>query len=140
MILYMKLRALFAQRPLIENRPAQGKLCGAIINELFGIANTQEPFKSFAAENHALIATELQGLAGNLPEMMIPLTDALRIQAICDFQEGTDSSHLLQKAQHLGLLLTDREMPLPHTFIEMVRRMGSAFGLVAPPAGQARMD
>lgn len=65
--------------------------------------------------------------------MMNPLTDALRIQAVCDFQEGTDSSHLLQKAQPLGLLPTDREMPLPHSFIEMPRRMGSAFELVAPP-------
>lgn len=138
MILYMKLRAFFAQRqPGEDQKNFQAKLCGCIVNELFGTSNGEEPFASFATENHAIIEIELHSLAGSIPEMLVPLTDALRIQTICDFQEGIDSRHILQKAQNLGILLSDREMPMPHTFIALVRKMGNAFGLVSPLQSEA---
>jgi hypothetical protein len=68
-----------------------------------------------------------------LEELRIPLTDALRIQSLCDHQERLNSTATLQQAQKLKILLTDRDLPLPHSFIELVRRLGSKFGLLLPP-------
>ncbi|MCE5242946.1 MAG: hypothetical protein LLF99_07080, partial [Desulfobacteraceae bacterium] len=70
-------------------------------------------------------------LAGRFPEMRIPLTDALRIQAVCDFQEGMDTSSVLERAKQSGILIVDRELPLPAPFMNLVRKLGSAFGLLA---------
>jgi hypothetical protein len=108
------------------------RLTGAVVNELFGTPNDQEPFASFILENRGLISAELKVLGQTLPEMRIPLTDALRMQTLCDLQEGNDSSSLLDQARELDLLLSDRDLPLPHTFMDMVRKLGAAFGLILP--------
>jgi hypothetical protein len=63
--------------------------------------------------------------------MRIPLTDALRVQFLCDYQEGIDSSEILQRAKQFNLLILDREVPLPASFLNLARRLGGAFDLLA---------
>ena len=109
------------------------KLAGALINAIFGAPTHEEPFAFFARNHATLIAHEKTKVGEMLAELRIPLTDALRIQSLCDHQEGQGSTATLQQAQELGILLTDRDLPLPHRFIEQVRRLGSTFGLLLPP-------
>jgi hypothetical protein len=109
------------------------KIAGALVNTIFGAPAYEEPFAVFARNHANLIAHEQAKVAAMLEELRIPLTDALRIQSLCDHQEGLDSTITLRQAQELGILLTDRDLPLPHSFIELVRRLGSAFGLLLPP-------
>ena len=109
------------------------KLAGALINVIFGTPAYEEPFAIFARNHANLIAHEQAKVGAMLEELRIPLTDALRIQSLCDHQEGQDSTATLQQAQALGILLADRDLPLPHSFIELVHRLGAAFGLLLPP-------
>jgi hypothetical protein len=108
-------------------------LSGAVLNDLFGTPNEQEPFASFGVENKKEIQETLEGVSENFEEMRIPLTDALRIQFLCDSQEGHDSTETLSRAAELGILLKERDVPLPKNFLELVRRLGSAFGLITRP-------
>lgn len=136
MIFFKKLKDHLAQKYPGSDPAYIAGLAGAIINNLFGTLNDKEPFATFALNNKARIEKELGALAGEFEELRIPLTDALRMQALCDHQEGRDTSSVLQNANALGLLLTERDMPLPHSFLHLVRKLGSAFGLIVPPAPQ----
>ncbi len=62
--------------------------------------------------------------------LRIPITDALRVQFLCDSMEGIDSSVILLQAEELGVLLADREVPLPKNFLNLVRRLGSSFNIL----------
>lgn len=130
MVFYMKLRAYLQTKYRDREASFCGLLAGAIINDLFGTPNPQEPFASFAQEHQSLIKEELDKLATQFEEMRIPLTDALRIQFLCDYQEGIDSSAVLQKAKDYKVLLLDREAPLPASFLNLARRLGGAFDLL----------
>jgi len=130
MIFFRKLKEHLSEKypdrePLYVNR-----LSGAIINEIFGIANTSEPFASFAEENRACIKKEAEQVAAELEDMRIPLTDALRVQFLCDSQEGIENPFILENAKKLGLLLVDREIPLPNNFMTMVRTLGSKLNIL----------
>lgn len=107
-----------------------GKLCGAVINELFATPNDEKSFARFAKENRTQIKEEIKNIAIELKELRIPLTDALRIHVICDYQEGIDSSSILVRAQELGILISEREMPLPKNFLNMVRKLGKSISLL----------
>jgi hypothetical protein len=133
MISFKKLKeALTAKHPALE-APLIAKIAGALINTIFGAPAYEEPFAIFARNHANLIAHEQAKVGEMLEELRIPLTDALRIQALCDHQEGQDSTATLKQAQDLGILMADRDLPMPHNFIELVRRLGSAFGLLLPP-------
>ena len=108
-------------------------LTGAIANELFGTPNQDEPFASFNKENDKIIGEELGRIATEFDELRIPLTDALRVQALCDHQDGAQETDTLDKAQKLGILIVERDLPLPNNFMHLVRKLGSSFGLVIPP-------
>ncbi|MBU0728187.1 MAG: hypothetical protein KKE17_02435 [Proteobacteria bacterium] len=108
-------------------------LAGAIINELFGTPNNNEPMASFTKEHRDIIEQELLNLPKEMPEMCIPLTDALRIAILCDYQSGADNSSLLARAQERGILITDRDMPMPNKFMELVRILGSKMGVLITP-------
>ena len=133
MIVFKKLRENLARKYPERDGVFLSRLTGAVVNELFGTSNDKEPFASFGLENRGLIKSELQTLGKALPEMKIPLTDALRMQALCDLQEGLDSNELLSQAQDLELLLGDRDLPLPHNFMDLARKLGATFKLVIPP-------
>lgn len=112
---------------------SQTMLAGAITNELFDTRNTEEKFLTFRNTHKGLIEQELLGIRVKLPQMLPPLADALRIQVLCDNQEGKDSSHVLKQADSFGLLTADRDIPMPSAFMETVRTLGSVYKLIIPP-------
>ena len=64
--------------------------------------------------------------------LRIPLTDALRIQFLCDSQEGFGNEEMLKCAKDLGILIVDRGVPLPKNFMNLVRKVGQSYGLIDP--------
>ncbi|MDH4320793.1 MAG: hypothetical protein OEV73_04765 [Desulfobulbaceae bacterium] len=137
MILFKELKEhLAATYP--ERRMDAGRLAAAVLNDLFGVVNPDPVYATFMAENRAILDQALADLPTRLPKLLIPLTDALRMQFLCDSREGLDeSTAFLVRAKERGLLLEARELPLPHHFLELVRRLGAAYGLVLPPTPPA---
>ena len=133
MIFFKKLSDALAEKYPESEAKFRAMLTGAVVNIIFDTPNTQEPFASFNVENRELIAREAQSVAAMLDEMRIPLTDALRMQALCDQMEDLDTTKTLQLARDHGILIEDRDLPLPPSFMDMVRRMGKTFGLLIPP-------
>ena len=108
-------------------------LAGAITNELFGSPNPEPTFTRFLQEQQAVIEQEMLGLCVNLSHLRRHITDALRIQALCDNQEKREQSNALVIADKLGILLKEREVPLPSTFMSMVREIGEQHQLIIAP-------
>lgn len=124
MFIYKELRQGLSERYADRERVFVGRLTGAIINELFGTPNREEPFLTFNRENEAIIKGELKTLAADFPELRIPISDALRVQFICDSQEGVEKTAILNQAHDLELLLVAREFPLPDQFMNLARSLG----------------
>ena len=133
MICFRKLSSSLAERYPQQDKKIRGMLTGAVINKIFGTPNKQEPFASFCSDNRDLIETEIKGIAVNLEEMRVPLTDALRMQTLCDKMDGVEEDKTLKLAKDVGILLEERDIPLPHNFMEVVRRIGKRLGLIIPP-------
>jgi hypothetical protein len=127
MILFKKLKTRLIQKYPDREAEYINRLAGAIINDIFGAPNSSEPFASFWQQNQGTIEQELFAVASAFAEMRIPLTDALRVQFLCDHQEGVDSAATLAHAKTLNILLADREVPLPANFLNLVRSLGAAF-------------
>ena len=108
------------------------KLAGAVINELFGTPHDDEEFRSFSETHRHAIEKELDRVSSQFANLQMPLTDALRIQFLCDSLEGINNEAALVKAKEKGILLVDRDVPLPKTFIDLARRMGVAHGFLSP--------
>jgi hypothetical protein len=140
MILFKELRNLLGKKYAERDIISLSMLAGAITNEVFGTQNTEEKFRIFSQENKALIEQELLGLAQELPSLRKNITDALRIQALCDSQMGGDSTALLTRADELGILVKQREIPLPSTFMTLIRTLGEQHGLIIPPVFIAPED
>ena len=133
MIFFKKLQGHLAEKYPDREKEFINRLAAALINDLFATPNPGEPFTSFAEQNKAIVEKELEAVAENFQDMRIPLTDTLRMQVLCDNQEGIDNSEVLARAKDLGILLVERDLPLPHSFMHLVRKLGSAFGLIIPP-------
>lgn len=133
MILFKELRSLLAAKNPGRPRQEVSLLSGAITNELFGAINDEETFLNFRRQNRAEIEQEMLSLARTLPTLNAPLTDALRVLALCDNMEGKNSERLLTQAAELGILIHDRDIPLPSTFITMVRHLGDSHHLISSP-------
>jgi len=123
---------------LLEKHPERDKrfcqmLAGAILNELFGMRNPDRRFSDFAEEHMAVIQKELKKVPENFEDLLIPLTDALRMHFLCNHQEGMPdySLNVLAKAKEYGILMEERSVPLPKGFMELVYRVGKAYGLIA---------
>lgn len=108
------------------------KLTGAIINDIFGNPTSEPAYAQFVEENRILIHEEVSSIAKVFPELRIPLTDALRVQFLCDAQDGIDSTSVLSRARDLQILIIDREVPLPARFMSLARKLGSALGILLP--------
>jgi hypothetical protein len=108
-------------------------LTGAVVNDIFGTPNEEKPFLLFVEENGALIGGTLKDIPLKLVDMMVPLTDALRVQVLCDHQEGIDSFPILTHANELKILLVPREIPMPSNFITLVRALGNKHDILMPP-------
>lgn len=106
------------------------QVTAAVVNDLFGV-QSQEAISIEFIENNRQAIDRTQSMVGReLTTLRIPLTDALRTMVLCDYQEGRDTSSLLQRAQDSGILLKDRDLPLPNQFIDLVRRLGTAMGIL----------
>jgi hypothetical protein len=130
MVLFNELKP-FLEKRYPERDPGDiTRLTGAVVNGLFGIENMEEPFLSFTRENAQVIKKEVEAIATNFDHLHIPLTDALRIQYLCDCHEGVNSESVLEKAKNLNIILTDREVPLPGAFMSLVRSFGVAYKIL----------
>ena len=111
-----------------------GKLCGAVINDLFGTSNPEKSFAAFVKKNQSIIQAEMAAISKEFEKLCMPLTDALRVQFLCDDSEGIDSKQMLERAETLDILIVDREIPLPKTFMNLARKLGVAHKILAPEA------
>lgn len=133
MILFKEVRTRMAKsRPDLDAADLS-LLAGAITNEVFGTRNPGEKFIRFRTEHWGEIEQEILALRDNLPDLCAEITDALRIQTLCDHQEGNDSSQILKRAEEFGFLLAEREVPLPSLFMALVRAIGERHKLIIPP-------
>lgn len=133
MVIFKELRDSFVEKYPERDVKNRAMLVGAIINQLFGMENPEERFQQFNRDNKATIEQELLGMKENHPHLLKSITDALRVQVLCDSQEGEDSTQVLLQANELGLLLKERETPLPSTFMTLIRRLGEKHGLTIAP-------
>ena len=134
MLFFRDLQEMLAMKFPERDKLYRNKLAGAVINRYFGLFNPDSAFQDFVRQEESVINEVLHQVADELSQQQIPLTDALRTMVLCDHQEGVDNSTVLVKATDYGILLSDRDLPMPNRFIELVRRLGSSVGVVAAPA------
>lgn len=108
-------------------------LAGTVTNELFNTINPGEKFQQFREENWAIIEQEMLGLSEQFPKLRGILSDALRIQVLCDSLGEDPSPDLLKRAEELGILVAERDVPLPSVFMTRVRELGAEHNLIIPP-------
>ncbi len=132
MIFFKRIQTHLAGKYPQEEVAYRGMLSAAVMNELFGTPNPEPKFAQFSAEQSDRIQEELAGVAENCSELCIPLTDALRIHFLCNVQEGIDSDEapVLARARDLGVLIEERDVPLPKGFMELVHRLGKSAGFI----------
>jgi hypothetical protein len=132
MIFFKQLKTHLADKYPADTPEYANRLTGAIINDVFGTPSNVEPFKTFADDNRSVIEEEIELIPETFADLRIALTDALRVQFLCDDREGIDSRAALSRARDMGILIVERDVPLPKTFMNMVRRLGVGFGLLSP--------
>ncbi len=130
MVFFKKMQAHLAEKYPERDTRFINRLTGAVTNSLFGACNREEPFFSFARDHAGLIDEEMRNIAAGLGEMKIPLTDALRIQFLCDSLDGIDSSQALAQAKDIGVLIEERTTPMPDQFMNLARRLGEALNMI----------
>lgn len=132
MIFFKKMKEYLSEKYQDKDKSYPAMLAGAIINELFGTPNSAENFSDFAAVNNETIQQELFIVGEQFPDIRIPLTDALRIHFLCNYQQGIgdNSEEILKKARDYGILMEERDVPLPKGFMELIHRIGGSYGLL----------
>jgi len=133
MVFFKEMKELLSGRYPDREDKTLLMLSGAITNELFGTPNPDLQFAAFRHDNRELIENEMGGLAANMPQLCPYITDALRVQTLCDKQEGLDDPGVLQTAESLGILIQDRNVPLPSAFMTLVRGLGEQYQLIVAP-------
>ena len=133
MVLYKEMRTYLLHKSQDLAKEHLAMLAGSITNEVFGSLNPADKFVQFREKNLAAIEQELLALKEEFTSLCPLLTDALRIQTLCDLQEGIDSSTILVRAKQLNFLLEERDIPLPSTFMTAVRELGGRHNLLIPP-------
>lgn len=108
------------------------RLVGCIANDLFGTPGQAQDILDFSRKHFDVIEAELWLIAENVPDLLPILTDALRMQTLCDHEEGMNSLPTLLRARALGVLQEERTIPLPSTFMLAVRQLGASSGLIQP--------
>ena len=134
MIFFKKMKETFSQKYKDEDEAYPGMLAGSIMNELFGTPNPSAKFSDFASANAQRVQQELSKVGEQFPDLLIPLTDALRIHFLCNHQEGIvdNNEEILKNAKEYGILIEERDVPLPKGFMELVHRVGVSYGLLNP--------
>jgi len=132
MVLFKELKPhLEKHYPHLE-QVESGRLTGAVINNLFGIKDMEKSVETFTTANQHLIDAEVAAFAENFDHLRIPLTDALRVQYLCDSHEGINSETVLEKAEKMKILISERAVPLPGAFMSIVRSFGTAYKILEP--------
>ena len=136
MVFFQDLKQKFAQKFPEQGSAYPAMLAGAVMNELFATPNPEERFQVFAEMNRARIVDELIKVAEEFPELCLLLTDALRMHFLCNHQEGIadNNEEILKKAKAYGILLDERDVPLPKGFMTLVYKVGRARGIIAEQA------
>ena len=134
MILFKELKDHFvATCP--EQANDAGRLAAGVLNDFFGVVNPDSAYGEFLVQNRAVLDQTIADFPTRFEKLLIPLTDTLRMQFLCDSREGiAEDTDFLTSAKERGLLLEERDMPMPNSYLEIVRRLGAAYGLVLPPA------
>ncbi len=133
MLLYKELKERFLRENPAREEIETAMLAGAVTGEVFAAANPEEKFTRFRRQHFAEIEQELLGLRHNHPELTAFITDALRIQVLCDYHENRENSATLKQAQNYGYLDEQREIPLPSAFMTAIRELGKKYNLIIPP-------
>jgi hypothetical protein len=132
MVLYKELKPFLESKYTEMDTGYVNQLTGCVVNDLFGVQNMDEPFATFFRDNENRIRDMLKHIAVKFDYLQIPLTDALRIQYLCDNHEGMNSEAILEQAKKLNILIPDREVPLPGAFMSIVRSFGLAYKILDP--------
>ena len=132
MIFFKELKSHLAEKYSEKEETFVTRLAGAMINEVFGTPQKEEPFLSFVEKNRPCIEGEIPLIGKVFPDLKIPLTDALRVQFLCDSLEGIDSEAVLSRARDWGILLVDRDIPFPKNFINLSRKLGVHYQILSP--------
>lgn len=133
MVLFKETKARLAEKLPLKEQTFLAMLAGAITNEIFNTHNPEKKFVVFRHKNLGEIEQEIISLRADMPKLCAKVTDALRIQVLCDHQEGEDSSETLIRAKEIGILDEERDIPLPSTFMTIVRLLGEEHNLIIPP-------
>lgn len=142
MVLFRELKSLLILRE--RDSVDVNRLTGAVVNELFNVTHSDEATETFSRANRDAVEKTSRMISKDLDHLRIPLTDALRIQFLCDSHEGVDSTAVLERAERQKILIVEREVPLPGAFMSIVRSFGKAYGILDPQPlttpGTARMN
>ncbi len=130
MIFYRRLKEDVQERYQDWSEQEKIWLAGAVVNNLFGTEAADPEVNAFARRHRELIEQELRELKTRVSDLVPHLTDAMRMQTICDNHEGIHSIPCLLMAKELGLLDEERVLPMPSTFMIAVRKLGAEHGLV----------
>lgn len=133
LVLFKELRPLLAAKLTAWPSEEIGRLAAAMVNDLYGTPNREADLAAFAERRRELIEAELHDLGNTCPDLLPLLTDSLRMQTICDEQQGINSIPTLLRAQAFGSLIEERVLPMPSTFMIAVRKLGAAHGILASP-------
>lgn len=132
LVLFRVLKKDFAARYGEWPPAAVRRLAGCVVSDLFASPPADREAARFAEEQRDQVEEELRGLAARVPDLLPLLTDALRMQVMCDHEQGLNSLSTLLRARALGILQEDRPLPLPSIFMLAVRRQGVQHGLLQP--------
>lgn len=131
MVLFRHLKGQIHQQYQDLQAQEQNWLAGAVVSSLYGSSVASEA-RAFTRQHREAIEQELRALhtySHQSQELLPYLTDSLRMQAFCDQYEGKTSLSCLVLAQELGLLLAERALPLPSSFMSSVRDLATVQGL-----------
>jgi hypothetical protein len=133
MVFFKEVKNVLAEAHPDKDHKTLLMLSGAITNELFGTLNPDPTFVDFRQLNRGLIEQEMLGVSEKLAHLCSYITDALRIQTLCDTMEGIEDPAILQAADTFGILIRDRNIPLPSIFMTLVRGLGEEYQLLVAP-------
>ncbi|MFP4474300.1 MAG: hypothetical protein ACLFOY_02005 [Desulfatibacillaceae bacterium] len=135
-ILYVRLEAYLAQKHPEKTPGYVRDLAHAVCNDLFGPDNAGNGRDGFAEENAPAIEEEAVRVGVLFNDLRILLTDALRVSVLCDWWEGRDSRSILEHARQLGVIVSERDMPRPASFVELAGRMAGIYGVALMEGGE----
>jgi len=133
MVLFRELKGVLIYRHQSKDSVYINQLTGAVVNDLFGVSFMDEASDAINKTHPEIVQKTSLLISTELDNLRIPLTDALRIQYLCDSHEGIDSRSVLKRAEQRGILIVEREAPLPGAFMHIVRTFGRAYAILEPP-------